>query len=173
MKIAVEHNIQGVDTALKQAPDLLMLHVTQFLKRGASEVTREAKREAPKAFTTLAQAIHYRRVGAKNSGEFIVYAGTSYAAYVEEGRKPGGKPPPRWMIEAWINVGSGIKPQNPDMDSRDLAYVISRSIAKKGTKPRPFMAPALDKKTDRLTQLVRQGIIEGLQAVTNLGAVKR
>ncbi|MBF0453634.1 MAG: HK97 gp10 family phage protein [Magnetococcales bacterium] len=170
MKVAIEHNIPGVDAAMRQAPDLLMEHVDRFLRQGALEVAREARNRTPMAFSTLRQSISRRKQG---PADYLVSAGADYAAYVEEGRKPGGKPPPRWMIEAWINVGKKIQPHNPDMSSRDLAYVISRSIAKKGTEPHPFMAPALTEKTDRLTELVRQGIREGLNAVAASGPVRR
>lgn len=60
---------------------------------------------------------------------------SDYARYVEEGRKPG-KRPPIAPIELWIQ-SKGITPY-PDKNGKiptikSLAYLISRSIGEKGT----------------------------------------
>ncbi len=166
MNISMSHNMPGINAAMRRAPDILMQFVDRYLGRGAKEVERAAKNHAPKADSFLTNAIILHNLGL---ADYQISAGKPYAVYVEEGRPPGKKPPPVRMIEHWIKTGSGVQPRNPDMDPRSLAYVISRSIAKKGIKPQPFMSQSLQEKEDRLTQLVRRGTEEGLQAVARLG----
>lgn len=65
-----------------------------------------------------------------------------YYEYVEYGRRKG-KYPPINAIKRWISVKpvipytkNGITPT-----TNQLAFLISRSIAKKGIKPKPFIEP--------------------------------
>jgi hypothetical protein len=59
-----------------------------------------------------------------------------YGDYVDSGRDPGKKPPPRKHIREWIDV-RGIRPQGISKDS--LAFLIQRKIAIKGIEAAPFL----------------------------------
>ena len=62
-----------------------------------------------------------------------------YASYVEHGRKPGKMPPPD-ILEAWAYKKFRLSHK----DARSMAWAMARSIAKKGTKARPYFEPAVE-----------------------------
>lgn len=62
-----------------------------------------------------------------------------YASYVEHGRKPGKMPPPD-ILEAWAYKKFRLSHK----DARSMAWAMARSIAKKGTKARPYFVPAVE-----------------------------
>ena len=77
-----------------------------------------------------------------------------YARYVEYGRKPGKMPPPD-ILEAWAYKKFRLSHK----DARSAAWALARSIAKKGTKARPFFEPAVEsgwrKMIDRIAKIVK------------------
>lgn len=81
----------------------------------------------------------------------------SYAYFVEFGRRAGKMPPVdyirEWVKKKGIADTYNIKTKKQanrgnDFDDRamSVAFMIARSIAKKGTKARPFLFPALEAK---------------------------
>lgn len=62
-----------------------------------------------------------------------------YASYVEYGRKPGKMPPPD-ILEAWAYKKFRLSHK----EARSAAWALARSIAKKGTKARPYFEPAVE-----------------------------
>ena len=77
-----------------------------------------------------------------------------YARYVEFGRKPGKMPPPD-ILEAWAYKKFRLSHK----DARSMAWALARSIAKKGTKARPFFEPAVEsgwrKMIDKIAKIVK------------------
>ena len=77
-----------------------------------------------------------------------------YARYVEYGRKPGKMPPPD-ILEAWAYKKFRLSHK----DARSMAWALARSIAKKGTKARPFFEPAVEsgwrKMIDKIAKIVK------------------
>lgn len=77
-----------------------------------------------------------------------------YASYVEHGRKPGKMPPPD-ILEAWAYKKFRLSHK----DARSMAWALARSIAKKGTKARPFFEPAVEsgwrKMIDKIAKIVK------------------
>ena len=77
-----------------------------------------------------------------------------YARYVEYGRKPGKMPPPD-ILEAWAYKKFRLSHK----DARSAAWALARSIAKKGTKARPFFEPAVEsgwrKMIDKIAKIVK------------------
>lgn len=137
MKINV--NQQQLLLAFQRAPDTLKKNMSQAISRIVAGITRTARINAPKAFSTLTQSIIGRRLSPLH-GEVV--AGVNYAEYVEDGRKPGKMPPPENIFD-WLVV-KNIHPEDPHMDTGDLAWAIAQSIAREGTKPQPYLKPALD-----------------------------
>lgn len=73
---------------------------------------------------------------------------------VNYGRKSGGKQPPSKKLEAWVSAkglasGNGIA---------RVAYVIARSIAKKGTKGVHFQSGSLNDKRNRIIDIHQQAV---------------
>lgn len=77
-----------------------------------------------------------------------------YASYVEHGRKPGKMPPPD-ILEAWAYKKFRLSHK----DARSMAWAMARSIAKKGTKARPYFEPAVEsgwrKMIDKIAKIVK------------------
>lgn len=72
----------------------------------------------------------------------VVIDVASYIKFIESGRKPNSKFPPLNAIRGWIQAKcivprqyKGITPTN-----NQLAYLIGRSIAEKGIKPKPILS---------------------------------
>ena len=77
-----------------------------------------------------------------------------YASYVEHGRKPGKMPPPD-ILEAWAYKKFRLSHK----EARSKAWALARSIAKKGTKARPYFEPAVEsgwrKMIDKIAKIVK------------------
>lgn len=87
--------------------------------------------------------------GAVNTGAFrrgwrmqayrlkmFVFNTENYAEIIEDGRRPGGKPPPRRYIEQWARRRLGL-----DWDeARAAAWPIAKAIAQRGLRGRKIMA---------------------------------
>ena len=87
-------------------------------------------------------------------GFFSSDSDKGYASYVEYGRKPGKMPPPD-ILEAWANKKFRLSHK----DARSAAWALARSIAKKGTKARPYFEPAVEsgwrKMIDKIAKIVK------------------
>lgn len=76
-----------------------------------------------------------------------------YVHFIDSGRGANKKPPPVRAIAEWIER-NGIFAQN--LTTLQLAFAISRSIGKKGIKPRPF----LDRLSEEVAMLIKLHIFE-------------
>jgi hypothetical protein len=77
----------------------------------------------------LVRSINYRLV--QNGDQFsIVFEAADYLEWVDKGRKPGKMPPYKKLIP-WVE-SRGLRFAKT---SDSMAFVIARSIAKKGIKP--------------------------------------
>ena len=91
--------------------------------------------------------------------------------YIEHGRKPGKMPPPNKLGKNW-QVSQGIDPRqilaeiniksNPkakpkqlsfDKATKQLSFIIARSIGRRGLKPRPYIDRVLN--DGRIAQLTK------------------
>jgi hypothetical protein len=86
-----------------------------------------------------------------------------YAQFVEEGRRKGAKQPPSIAIKEWIQQKGISKPTKYSLDS--FAFVIARSISRKGIKPRPFIQTTVDSTMkNKGYDLLLDGILKDLIA---------
>ena len=70
-----------------------------------------------------------------DGSRFTMFA-NDYYQYIDSGRKAGGKRVPVESILTWIRK-KNIRPRN-EMTINSLAYIIQRSINRKGIFPRPM-----------------------------------
>jgi len=159
MELRIES--KGLQRALAASPAILGRHMSLAIGRSVQEMARSAKRNAPKAFSTLTNAI-----GAIQSSplEGLVVAGVDYARAVEEGTEGGAFPPVQNILD-WIQVTKQV-PDDPDMSQADLAYVIARSIAEHGTPAQPFMAPAFEDNKARAERNINNAINSALKEIS-------
>ena len=132
----------------------------ETLSTAGSLLAEEARRRVAKAFGTLGSAIgseidglHSVKVGIlKNVSGPAGKAGTQeYGYYVEKGRRPGSMPPPG-VLRAWMTKKG----------YQGSEYLLRRTIARKGVRPRPFLAPALDAKQKQIVGIAAAAYQKGL-----------
>lgn len=123
-------------------------NVIQFLNDFGKELADKNKRNLVNddavASGKLLNSIRY--IFNKNNTSFeISMEMAEYWKYVENGRK-SGKFPPISAIREWVNVKRVIpRPYNGKLPTENqLAFLIARSISKKGIKPKPIFNDTLD-----------------------------
>ena len=158
---------RALDRALTHAPVALAREMNRAIARTVQAMARSARRRAPKAHSQLVNAIAAVQT---SPFEGLVTAGTDYARMVEEGTGPQGESgqassgfPPESVILDWIRV-KRIVPDDPEMSQEDLAFVIARSIALKGTPPQPFLTPAFDDERVAAERRIQAAIDRALAA---------
>ncbi len=161
LRLNFEIRDRQVRAALARSPGVVRRRAVRGLERGAIEVAREGKRRAPKAESTLTNSIGHRF-----TGPMTIEVGPTvrHGDVMEHGREPGGPMPPIEPLIDWIRTRR-ISPYDEAMDERDLAFVIARSIQQHGTPAQPYMGPAIDAKRDRVTELVRAGVRDGIKEI--------
>ena len=114
-------------------------------------------------------------ITSQNDSYLVTINLEEYWKYIEKGRRAGAKMPPVEAIENWIKVRK-ILPRPVTLKSgkqrvptvKQLAYVIARSIAKEGIKPRPFMRETIEETMrdfqSKLTAAVREDVLENLNS---------
>lgn len=79
--------------------------------------------------------------------------GKGYAAFVEFGRR-SGKMPPVDVIIQWFRKKFGLD----EKAATARGWASARAIARKGTKPHPFFAPAIEKNQKAIAQEIKKAI---------------
>lgn len=161
LELTVDSN--ELQRAMVASPRILGKHLTRAIERTVLEMARAAKRGAPKASSLLTNAINSVMV---SPVEGLVFAGVDYARMVEDGTRGGDgrRLPPKDNILDWIKVRR-IQPDDPDMSQEDLAYVIARSIARKGTPAQPFMGPAYEDNRAKAERRISKAIDAALTEI--------
>lgn len=91
-----------------------------------------------------------------------------YGDNVDKGRKPGKGLPPG-VLQDWLRQPNtlqkvtGQDKQLKDYQRKSLAYVINRSIKKKGIKPKNWIQPAFDKGSKNIVGVVEAAIAEDIE----------
>jgi len=87
-----------------------------------------------------------------------------YGIYVDSGRRPGAKMPPQKPIADWAK-SKGLPPfrdkKGRFISYKTRAFLIARSISKKGIKPRPFL-DIFYKEMDKLLKLLGPAAAEDI-----------
>lgn len=159
-QLSIEINTDRLQQAIRNAPRALEREMSAAIVRVTKEIARDAHRNAPKATSLLRNSINDTY---PSPYEGIVAPGVDYAQAVEEGTH--GQPmPPVQNIEDWIAVRR-IVPNDPDMTPHQLAFVMARSIAHRGTPAQPYMVPALESNRVRAERRLNAAIDRALRAV--------
>ena len=163
--LKLQHNIDAAIHRFERALPAVKRELARGLERGAREFARKARARAPKADSTLVNAILAHR---DSDTEWTVAAGVEHGVYVERGTgdwgdygRASGRMPPVESLHDWIKR-KRIQPDDPDMSQWELAFLIARSIARSGTPPQPFMEPTIQEMRPRLRQLLEDSLVRGL-----------
>ena len=91
-----------------------------------------------------------------------VFTGVDYAIVVEQGRAAGKRQPPSDALINWLrrtakgqSLFGKMKSKNPRITYKSAAYVLSRSIGKKGIKANPFFDRGINKSRAVISKLSR------------------
>jgi len=155
METRISIDSKQVLEGLKKAPAQVERNVELALDRAGLELTRRARELAPKSFSTLVNSIRMVVLGRLKR---LIAPGTNYALSVELGRKPGKQPGTGNGLQEWVKQKTGLT--GKPLES--ATYLIARSIARKGIKPKPYMQPAAEQMTARIRELVAAGVERGL-----------
>ena len=82
--------------------------------------------------------------------------------YVENGRGPGGFPPPP-AIRNWIEIKPVTPTPGPDGRTptvEQLTFLIGRKIAREGVEPQPFFEPAKEEAIREFSQAIDDAIAQ-------------
>lgn len=147
-ELTITVDTKQVERMLKKAPALTRRRLGQIVERGAIEVQREMRVAAPVAVTgDLRRSVKYTFNATSLSA--VIEPEAKYAAAVENGARPhwppyrAGTPLAQWAKKKGMN-----------------AYLLARSIAKKGTKPHPFVKPTYDKMKPTIERNLQQGVAQ-------------
>ena len=115
------------------------------LYQEAERVMAQSKQEAPVGVDGVLRAsgfVELPKPAGRGWRVTLGYGGAakSYAAVIHEGRTPGKRPPPSKAIEPWVKKKMGV----PADEVAGVAFVVARSIGKKGTRPTKFLERPLN-----------------------------
>lgn len=113
----------------------------------------EMKRLAPRDTGRLQGSMTHRIEGGGSNLTGKVGPSVRYGYWVEHGRRPG-RAPPIGAISGWARR-HGVHP-----------FVVARAIARRGTRPQPFAAPALHTHRGKIVQIFRK---IGVRVATYIG----
>jgi len=140
--IGVEQVVGSLNKLSKEVQD----KINTQMKVSGARVLADAQRNAPHAWGVL-----------RRSGRVVAEPGvvrvefTKYARWVEFGRRPGRMPPITVMAD-WAYKKGIASAEN----TRAVGYLIARSIARKGTKAQPFLAPAFERERVKFKEAMKQ-----------------
>jgi len=158
--ITWETSSREFSAAMRQSPEILLRNMGNATRRSLLEISFLARRNAPKALTTLANSIEMEMHGPLDG---ITGPSEDYGEMVEKGTGPGGWPPRESMLD-WIRARH-VVPENPLMSADQLAFVISRSISEKGTPAQPYLEPAAEELQPRVLQNYDQALARALDEI--------
>ena len=150
--------LKALDRKLKDPK--IMLSVRRAGRQGSQLIAGEARRNAPSGVAGgggLQGAISVKE-GPTIPGTILptgwtILGGIPYAIFVEKGRKPGKSPPTRRgsALRRWVRLV---------LKDERLVYAVAKTIAREGTKPQPFLIPALKTKRAEIKRLFNQSIVD-------------
>ena len=129
IKVELTPRAERALRGMQRADRWLPYAVHEITHLVARRVQREAQRRAP-----VRTGGGRRRIGVRANPKGHAIVADLHMLVMDEGRRPGAAMPPVAPIERWARRKLG---------QRGLGYVIARSIALKGIKPRRFFAAAI------------------------------
>ena len=134
IKVSVKlHGADKLTKAFRTSPKWLGQEIERGLENSALSVQREAQILAPVDTGRLRGSITYELDKAPIPKFAKVGPTVEYGAFVEFGRRPNSAMPPVSALIPWL------KRQGVSQNTESVAFLVARSIAKRGIKPKPYM----------------------------------
>lgn len=130
----IDLRIEGLErlqAGVVAAPATLASETRLAMVAGSLLIEGTARTLAPKDTGRLAGSITHTISGGGANLTSKIGPSVAYGLYVEKGRGPGRMPPVA-AVAGWARR-KGIDP-----------YVLARAIARRGTKPKPYMLPSFN-----------------------------
>lgn len=146
--VELRQEIQGLRELQRETERIVReLHGEPMLngmRRATLLVQTSAKRLAPVDTGRLRSSItpEIREESRRVIG--VVGSNVIYAPYMETGTRPHW--PPEAALEVWAKRHG------------TTAYIVARSIARKGTKARPYLQPAFDQNKERIQTIIGETV---------------
>lgn len=149
--VGYELEIVGIDEALRDLerfPEIANKHLDRAMQNAVLVLQGEARQRAPVFMGALRGSIRSKVTGQGMSLKGVVGSALKedYPVVMEFGRRPGAKMPPPQALERWVHLQMGV----PTEDAPGVAYVVARSIGRKGIKGRFFMRRAYEENKNRV-----------------------
>jgi hypothetical protein len=147
---------QKIDTPnLRKQLEILGVDTIGFITRILAENDKQVT-------GNLIRSLDFKVISDVN-GLFLEILAAPYFQYVDKGRKPG-KMPPSGPIKKWVERrGIVIKGQT----SAQTAFVIARSIGKKGIKPLNITNKLIDNIIKNKNTIIKAGVIKDIEQLIN------
>lgn len=154
--IGIQIDDAKVQRMLSRAPAKIRAAKREILDRGSIMTQAEMRINAPVFDGELRRTI---RPKWQSADTVVIFSDSKYAPAMEFGRKPGGKLPPfseGTPLAKWVRIkmGQGVP-----------AFLVARSIARKGTKGKHFaqktyvtMKPAINSMADQVIAKTIKGL---------------
>jgi len=113
------------------------------ITRSVIQVETDAKRLVPTDTHTLQRSLTHEVTASANDVTGRVGSNLVYAPVVEYGRSAGAAMPPPDALLGWL--------RRHGMDA-SAAFPVARAIGRRGTRPQPYLKPALDKNRPDITR---------------------
>lgn len=141
-----------VPAGIQTAAQAFQEEVASGLQQASLDVEGQAKRLAPVRTGNLRRSIGSTVAPIGGNATGVIFASAKYAPFVEYGTRP--HTPPLAAIQRWASR-KGLP-----------AGAIWMAIRQKGTKPHPFMEPALEAKRGSVLQRMQQAIDAAVKRMT-------
>jgi HK97 gp10 family phage protein len=131
--MAAVTGVSKVEANFRQILETKKENLIDAIKKVQRKVVRDAKDLAPVAFGHLRKSIKPQDITI-TAGEIVapIIAESPYAVFVELGTKPHF--PPVKPLRKWSKKVLG---------DLELGFVVARAISKRGTRPQPYLGPAI------------------------------
>ena len=138
----------------------------QGIRAGALNIINDAKQNLRGNHSVVTGQLRASgRVQAVQGDEDAVDAGFfsndtqgGYAYFVEYGRRSGKMPPVDYIIQ-WFRKKFGMN----DKEAKARGWASARAIARKGTRPHPFFAPAVEKNKKAVEDAIKEAIAKDIE----------
>ena len=155
---------------IKKAQALFQKEITRALDTMSNETVNKVVMEAPKGTGELASRVKSERVNALSARAFV---DVDYGVVVEKGRRPNKRQPPTTALIRWMkktrqgsSYYAGLRSQYKNISLKGAAFILARSIGKKGFPANPFFnrgvtktQPVYNKEAEKLLTKIMKGLV--------------